>query len=58
MKVCFIGSHSVWYIFYIYTHTHTQMDTAHCFALLLCMLYECWMLTEGMEGIVRSVKVE
>lgn len=34
------------------------MDAAHYFALFLCVLYECCMLTEGMEGKIRSVKVE
>jgi len=34
------------------------MDAAHCFAPLLCVLYECYIFPEGMEGIIRAVKVE
>ena len=35
-----------------------ELNAAHCFSILFCSLYECCKPTEGMEGVVRSVKFE
>jgi len=51
MKVCFIGFRSMRCIICV-------NGRCSLFCTVVCVLCECCMLTEEMEGIFRSVKVE